>query len=267
MKTNRLLPIVLLLIVASVAAAQHTESMPARSNGVQCRWDIDTTCLSSIQPYVLTDSAGVVQYCWRFAADSTLWSVHVPEFAVVTRYRQRAHERVPDTRPLAMIAASAAMGGKAEPANDPIIHGRAGIIREMSAIEMHLFAYEAGRFDMLDHPTEFHAFILRKSSPAGDSVTIYFMAGSELFPPKPRLSIAAIERDTANGWRLWGHLHDHTFDFTPNKGWLAVTAPSSSDVQYYQALKERFGLAYAFVTNGFNTIEIRADELDVLEGK
>ena len=137
----------------------------------------------------------------------------------------------------------------------------AGAIRAMNALETHLFAYEARRFDMLDHPTEFHAFILRKSSPAGDSVAVYFMAGNQLFPPKPRLTIEAIERDTANGWRLWGHLHNHTFDFTPGKGWLAVTAPSNSDLQFHGGLVEDFGMEYALVTNGFNTIELRADEV------
>src|SRR5207253_2778880 len=132
----------------------------------------------------------------------SLWLDSCAEFATIVRYRNHVHQRVPDTRPLELLARSAEMSGNPRPPDDPIMTGRVGTIRRMNALETHLFAFEARRFEMLDHPTEFHAFILRKSSPAGDSVAVYFMASSDLFPPKPRLSIAGIERDTANGWRL-----------------------------------------------------------------
>jgi hypothetical protein len=253
----------LLLLLAGAGALRAQPGSIADAPGAR-DWSTDTTSLLGLVPEVLTDSAGVVQYRWCFADIPSLWR-EAAEFATIARYRRRVKELVPDTRPLELIAANIRMIGTGERANDPIMHGRIGTIREMNALETHLFAYEARRFDMLDHPTEFHAFILRKSSVRGDSVAVYFVAGGELFPPKPNLSVERIERDTADGWRLWGHLHNHTFDFTPGKGWYAVTAPSNSDLQYYQALREYLGMQHALVTNGFHTIELRADELRMFD--
>jgi hypothetical protein len=181
------------LTLLSTAVAQH---------GAPYDWRADTSLLYRIAPVVQhRDGAEIHQY-WQFPDDTGLWDTITPFFSSLEQYRAEIRERVPDTSPLGLIrlnrimfAQSAALADTSEIANTLIVEGKVGHHRPMNCLETHLFAYQAARYPMLTHPTEFHAFILRRSGSGNDSVRVYFVASDQPFPPKPEYAISAIEND------------------------------------------------------------------------
>ena len=74
----------------------------------------------------------------------------------------------------------------------------------------------------------------------------------------------SVTSDVANGWRFFAVFHNHTFDHGGDRGHLPVAAPSSSDLQVSLSLIERLGLERILVTDGFNTLELTAEEVGEL---
>ena len=97
--------------------------------------------------------------------------------------------------------------------------------------------------------------------PGGDDlVKVYLVADNDSVLPKPNRVLESVEADVESGWRFAGVFHNHTFDHTPGRGLIPVAAPSTSDLQLSAALAERLGLEAIQVTDGFNTLELSAEE-------
>ena len=69
-----------------------------------------------------------------------------------------------------------------------------------------------------------------------------------------------IKADIKNGWKLFGHLHNHYNSAEEN--YLGVLAPSLADAHYFKGKRDYFKLEKAFITNLFNTVEIDSSEFD-----
>ena len=153
-----------------------------------------------------------------------------------------------------------------------VLEGRAGVIGPASCIEALLWERQAARYPMLEHPTEFSAFILR-----GDGrVRIYFSA-ADLVGHKVRGGITdLVNEDVRRSYALVAHLHNHPFLLGRVPGgrmWTTeatrddvagALAPSATDVQLYRWLREEIGLPAAWVTNGLATARFSAADFDVL---
>jgi hypothetical protein len=130
--------------------------------------------------------------------------------------------------------------------------GYVGEIREVNYLEAQVLNYQLDRFPLLGHPTEFHGFIAKNDSL--NRIRIYFGASDQPWPPKPDVIISHLENALQNGWRLTHHLHNH---YEPqSNNYLGIMAPSLADAHYYKAMKERFDLSKALITNGFTTVEL-----------
>lgn len=155
-----------------------------------------------------------------------------------------------------------------------LLEGKAGTIRPIGCLEAMLWERVAERFAMLEHPTEFGAFVLRRQG----QVRVYF-SNADLVGQKIRRTVMdLVEADRAAGFLVFAHLHNHPFLFDRKVGDRAWTvkgteediagalAPSMTDVQFYKNLRESHGVEEAWVTNGLETAHFRAEEFGVLTG-
>lgn len=116
---------------------------------------------------------------------------------------------------------------------------------------------------MVDHPSEFGAYILIRAEEARIYFSTQNRVGLRSSPAMMEVD-ALIEKDLATGWQLQGHLHNHPFDFNHPVHFMGGPSPSISDVEAYQDRIARWGLKQAWVTNGFHTIELEARDLERL---
>ena len=141
--------------------------------------------------------------------------------------------------------------------NAMLVHtGRAGRVRPMNALEGEVLNYQASRYPLFSHPTEFHGFVTQHTS---GRIRFFFAASDTEWPPHPTLILQRLEKDLLQGWTLIGHLHNHFNQ--RHDHYVGTLAPSLADAQYYGMLVERFGLQKAYITNGLHTVELKADEL------
>lgn len=159
-----------------------------------------------------------------------------------------------------------------------VLSGTVGAIRPLACIEALVLDYQARRFSMTRRPTEFHAFLLRRGDPAGADtpMLVYFAASGAPWPPSVGRLTDSLERRTRDGWQVVAHVHNHPFYLDqlradsagqPTADIAGGMAPSSTDVQFYRAMRARLGLASARVTNGFATLELPAADFGRLRAR
>jgi hypothetical protein len=208
-----------------------------------------------------------------------LWGPAEPD-ELLTRFRTALARRLgmdPDARALVerQRAIFAAMEGewRGEATNATrLLDGDAGTIHPISCLEAMLWKWQAARYPMLEHPTEFGAFVLR----GPDRVRVY-LSSADLVGQRIRGAVTErVRADIEAGFRLVIHIHNHPFLFDREVGdrmWTVeatrddvagALAPSMTDVQFYRRLRDSHGLEAAWVTNGIETSRFRAAEFETL---
>ncbi len=207
---------------------------------------------------------------WLLADRSDLWEETAPVFEPLARYRDQARRVVPDTSPLGLIRTNRERNlwlerdHPAEGRINRLVLAGVGTHRPMNCLESQLLAYQAARFPLYEQPSEIVALIVKRSEPSGDLVKIHIAADDDTVVPKPDDAIVAIELDVAAGWRFHAVFHNHTFNHSTDRPLLPVAAPSASDLQVSVGLNQRLGLELVLVTDGFSTLELRAEEFKQL---
>lgn len=154
-----------------------------------------------------------------------------------------------------------------------LLEGRAGRITPIGCLEAMLWKWQAARHPMLEHPTEFGAFVLRGHG----RVRVYLSSDDRVGQRIRRQVTELVQADTVAGFHLLAHLHNHPFLFDREVGdrmWTTeetredvagALAPSMTDVQFYRNLRASHGLQEAWVTNGLDTARFQAGEFDRLK--
>ena len=238
-------------------------------------------CPSLPEPQVVAVAgAAVGERHERFdLADApALWQ-GAPEDAAAVAYRRGIARRLgDDLEPRRLLVrqrdALAAGSHARETLNiGAVLEGRVGTLVTPGCIERLLFARQAARFPMVDHATEFGAFVLRR----GDRVRLY-VSSMDLVGQKIRREVTdRVRADVASGYRLVAHLHNHPFLTRRRLGdrmWTTAEtlddvagalAPSLTDVQFFTNLvADGLPLEAAWITNGLDSIRIAARELGAL---
>jgi len=156
-----------------------------------------------------------------------------------------------------------------------ILDGKAGAVSPISCLEWRLFQRQARRYPMIEHPTEFGAYILR-----GDGRVHVYYSGADRVGGKLRGEVKErVVADITRGFVPVAHLHNHPFLFDRKPGdrmWTTeetknnyegALAPSLTDVNAYRGMREDFGLQGAWVTNGLETAHFKAADFDVLSAR
>lgn len=224
--------------------------------------------LSLTPPTVIAENGNELFQYWEIENCTHLWEYNLGEVPALMAYRDSVSKSIGDSVLNEMIRKERTQlepddthDSKDSLNNYDLIHkGYIGAIREINFIEAELLNYQISRFPLFSQPTEFHGFIVENDSL--EIVRIYFGASDQPWPPKPKPIISHLENALNNGWHLTSHLHNH---YEPaSKNYLGVIAPSLADAQYFKALKARFNLPTALITNGFSTVSLKSTEFGEL---
>jgi hypothetical protein len=158
--------------------------------------------------------------------------------------------------------------------NDALLaSGGGGTLAPITCLEALGFRYQAARWPMTTHPTEFGAFVTRGNGRVHLILSSLDRAGLKLRPEV----VARVQRDRATGMTVVAHLHNHNFMFDRVVGDRLFTtektlsdiggglAPSSTDTQFYRNQAD-LDLQEAWVTNGFETSHWTKSQRDRLHG-
>jgi hypothetical protein len=157
----------------------------------------------------------------------SLWGA-TPEDEAAARYQKAIAARVGDVAPRALLehqhATYAGDPSNLEVGNiAAVLDGRPGVIGKPSCIERRLFARQAARYPMVEHPTEFGAFLVRGHGRAH----IYF-SSMDLVGQKIRHEVTdRVADDVAHGFVLVAHVHSHPFLLDRKVGDRMWTRPES----------------------------------------
>ncbi len=225
-----------------------------------------TIPLNELKPVVLLVQGQELLQYWELEDSPQLWSDHCGPTPSLDQYKISLKETLGARKMRKAIQKEASQATRlsfdadtidGDKYNARLVHQeQIGKVRPINFIEAQLLNYQANRFPLLYHPTEFHGFIITNNSLK--RVRIYFAASDQPWPPKPTIIIEALKRDLQNGWQLLGHLHNHYEPASNN--YIGIMAPSLADVQYYKWLSEDFQLQKALITNGFTTLELKQEE-------
>lgn len=239
-------------------------SAPAASGG--CRWPV--------APVVLRQAADTVEQSWTFEAGQMPERVTPSSLPALSAFLDTVRMRVGALdanalldRQIAHYASRPDSDSQGEAANGRLVRGRSvGTLRPISCLEALLVEYQAARFPMASHPTEFHAVVMEREDAGRRRVRVYLAGSGATWPPKARLLFERVDADRKEGWRAVAHIHNHPFLFD-HADIAGANAPSISDVQFWRHLRDDLGVESARVTNGFATFEAPAADFDRLRAR
>jgi len=212
------------------------------------------------------DAAGKdpVVFVWETDYDPDWFKPYTGAAAAYKDFTGWVKARI-DTAPMALLKRNRKLlkkEGKSTKRYDLILGGKLGNIRPMNRIEGELFLMQLERFGK-PYEGEFLAFILRRA----DKLRIYgYETAKQTI--KPGTIQRELRKDCADKWEYYANLHNHPFQFSgknaPTGELIPSGNPEDGDVQFYLADSENLALQRAWITNGFDTIEIRAGEFPAL---
>ena len=259
----------LLFALLAISGEGGEEAAIDTAQSIDCAGN--ARALWEAEPVVQHRDGNELHQYWLLVDQPTLWETVAPAHEPLTRYRDQVREVVPDTSALGLIRANREMFPwlereyPAEGRINQLVEAGVGTHRPMNCLETQLLAYQAARFPLYEQPSEIVALVVKRSDDSGDLVKVYMAADDDANPPKPDYAVESVESDVIEGWRFYGVFHNHTFDHSEDRGFLPVAAPSASDLQVSVALNERLGLEFVFVTDGFSTLELNAEEFKRLK--
>jgi len=133
---------------------------------------------------------------------------------------------------------------------------------EISFLEQILFELHSEKIKkpLFASYTEFGANILLGAK--GELVILFITNPLDASVPDTEMRRKLLSEYLAKGFRYYIHIHNHPFHFSNPYDFAGTTIPSgdrtSGDVGSYLLEKKRYQLENAWITNGFNTLRIKA---------
>ena len=265
-------------LIFSGALSAHISAGLAQAPDERCTLD-------HVTPEVIV-SGGANGSEWHGRFDlpdlARLWEPAEPD-AVISQFRDGVRKRLgTDLDPRFLLERqraffqAAPVEWRGEATNSTLVlEGRVGTIVPVGCLEAMLWKWQNARYPMLEHPTEFGAFVLR--SPG--QVRVYLSSADLVGQRINRAIMNGIKDDASAGFQILTHIHNHPFMFDRKVGdrmWTleatkedvaGAVAPSMTDVQFYRNLRDSPGLKEAWVTNGIHTSRIQASEFNTLTAR
>ena len=238
--------------------------------------------LDGVPPQVIVvDGAAASEWHGRFDLPDRpgLWEAAETDEAI-SQFRSAVRQRLgADVDARSLIERQRAIFAKSPPewrgeATNAalVLEGKVGKITAVSCVEAMLWKWQAARYPMLEHPTEFGAFVLR-----GRGRVHVYLSSADLVGQRVKPAVTAlVQADRSAGFQLVAHIHNHPFLFDRKVGdrmWTleatkedvaGALAPSMTDVRFYRNLRDSHGLAEAWITNGMQSARFASREFDTL---
>lgn len=229
-------------------------SMPPTANAASCAFSTRpvTTPLSSTSWLNIWEESDQPEFYRTWHSGSN----------VVTSFRSHLSRLVPikqDDLLKRQRAIFEVFGKEATIAYDQLLTGAVGNIHPMRCLEG-LLLHEHLVKQATDIPeTEFAAHLLKR----GNKIRIYQLGGTSLSPAEFSHVHPRIMNDIAAGWTFATHIHNHPFIVSnlPDNDIAGTLIPSgtvqfSGDLMVYEKIRKEFGLADAWITNGFDSLTL-----------
>lgn len=251
---KRILPF-LLLVVSNIALARE--------------------CNFSSSPKIISQLENELHQFWLTEERDVFKSSLMPKSPQLNEYLSELKSRVKDTNPYTLLAKeyNDFMNSRnpeliAEAINMDLARNKtAGVLYPMNCLEALLLNQQIERGLSWDRPMEFSAFVLKKTVSGKSYLKIYYSTNDR---PGGKLNsqvVDLIQTDVTDGWKLFNHLHNHTFNTSAPNNITLVGAPSPSltDVALYRDFFTSIGLKSASVTNGFDTLHIDSNDFYIFQ--
>jgi hypothetical protein len=272
----KITPWILGALLVTACHAPNAQSLHPRPNASTCELDVQPEVISVEEP-----KPGELNELFDLT-DSPAWWAPAPTDPERERYRAalvarlgeeglRQHALLERQRDVHLAMVGKPMRRESENTGR-VLEGSAGQSSPASCLEWRLFQRQARRYPVLEHPTEFGAYILR-----GHGRLRVYLSGGDSVGGKLRREVRErVVADVAKGFEPVAHLHNHPFMFDRKPGDRMYTtedsvndiggalAPSLTDVQAYRGMREHFGLKGAWLTNGLDSIHYTAEDFDRL---
>ena len=226
----------------------------------------DPKCRMPTQRTTVRAENGAILETWELALEDILTD-ELPDEPAFVEYRTAIERDGADLRrpvadpPVSETEEMAAISRDESFNNDLIFEEGVGSVDPISCLDALLFARQAARVSQLEQPTEFIASVLRRDTPEGTRLLVFFAAGSEMFVPRGWYGFDFVGDYLSDGWAFWYVIHNHTTQQNGDRLALGHPGPSTSDVQLLRYLGAGLGLQSARVTNGFYTFSAAVQDL------
>lgn len=217
---------------------------------------------------------------WEADADEALRAGPLPEEGPLPAFQAELRAFLgPEPAQTALLSAKAARAqGSGDGHNAGVAAALAAThIRPIERFEALLLERQMRRLDMVAHPSEFLAVVLRSKD--GRRLRVFQYTVNQAGIGGVGRVRPAVEAALATGaWELWLMLHNHNVFFRGDgpprrvvtagrgngppgeKGGLVC--PSDHDVRLFRAWRDELGLREAWITNGLETGHWPADTFD-----
>lgn len=254
------------VVLAAACAGRH-EGAASPAGTRDCRWPV--------APVVLRQAADTVYQSWTYEVGEMAGPVAPSRLPALSAFLDTVRSRVGAldarallSRQIAYYAGRPDSASQGEAANGRLVlTGAVGTLRPIDCLEALLVEYQAARFPMASHPTEFQAVVMERSEAGRRRVRVYFAGSGAPWPPRANLLLEHVAADRRDGWRAVAHLHNHPFLFSSDGDIAGANAPSLTDVQFWRHLRDSLGVEGARVTNGFATFQAPAAAFDRLHAR
>lgn len=251
----------LLILVGCVGWQQRT------SSALPCRWPA--------APAVLHQAADTVFLSWSYSAGQLPEHASLPDLPGLSSFLDTVRVQTGTLDPHALLqrqigyyASRSDSDSQGEAANgQSVLSALVGTLRPITCVEALLVEFQAQRSPMASRPTEFQAVIMERTVSGTHQVRVYFAGSNAPWPPKGDLLFDRVVHDRREGWRAVAHLHNHPFLLASGGDIAGANAPSLTDVQFWQHLRDRIGVESARITNGVTTFEAFAPDFDRLQAR
>ena len=216
------------------------------------------------QPKVLLHDGDVVLLEWELDDSPVFWKAGVSGLPHLEAWRAAIRRKIGDrTDPAFLLRQNRKIHPWLESEdkaqrmiNTAIAAGTLGRWRPMNGLESFLLDFHASRYPLVDRPSEMGELMLTRHG----KVRVDYLTDGNGLPPKEGVN-KVIERAAAaikEGWVVRAFLHNHTWDFSNDKGLYALAAPSEADLHFIHVLGAKLDLDQAWIVDGFNSFELDA---------
>lgn len=226
----------------------------------------ESACRWTQNAQIIFKASHELHQIWQFSENPVFWSALLPASASLEAFRQAVQTQIPELEPHAYVL-------KHPPAEDGeaynkrlALSSRVARLEPINCLEALLLSEQTARLPMLQTPSEFGAFILRRRNESGDMrYKVYFSTLDQPGLKMNALVMAQIESDRQLGWTVWAHLHNHNF-FPEKADPYASPSPSKTDIEFARMLKQSLALENLWVTNGFHTLHLPQQAFEIFHG-
>jgi hypothetical protein len=223
----------------------------------------------TLTPASRQKSDAAVHYLFFDVDEKTLLSTEQPQDPTFLDYQRWVRSKT-EIDPFALLQRQRQIFAKAYGAGSPtvtlfdkILDHEVGVVAPANCLSSLLLAVHNAKYPLRQQPTEFTAYIFKKSPRVK---VILALAAEPWMGGPPMTGIEAESRElVAQGWQFEAALHNHPFDFDNPYGDIAGTLiPSGPDIQFHLNLQDSMGLREGWITNGFHTIRLSGSDFQVL---